>query len=76
MNKQQFLSEPGVRSFIGWFISKMDAGFEHTYCLIPKGKKPVTELWSCTSIFNAFEQYHWPFSYKNLMGDREDTISG
>jgi hypothetical protein len=76
MNKQQFIRDPGVQLFRDWFINKTDTGFNHKYCVIPKGQRPVSEIWSCTSIYNAFERYSWPFTYINLIGNRQDAVNG
>ena len=76
MNKQQFIADPSVQLFIDWFISITDDEFNHRYCVIPKGNAPVAESWNCTSIYNAFQQYYWPFSYKNLIGNKGETVSG
>lgn len=76
MNKNEFLNDPVVQSFKDWFVSIFESGFYHKYCLIPKGKKPVTEFWSCTSIYNAFEQYEWEFSYRDLISNQANIISG
>ena len=76
MDKMQFINDTGVQSFVNWFITITDAGFEHRYCVIPKGNAPVAESWNCTSIYNAFERYYWPFSYINLIDNHGKTVRG
>ena len=53
MTKNEYLADPNVNNFIKWLGPKLDAGFTHLYTL------PNRTVWSCNSIFNAYEKYDW-----------------
>jgi len=53
MTKSQYLADPDVNNFINWLGPKLDVGFTYSYTF------PNGTVWSCTSIFNAYEKYDW-----------------
>lgn len=61
MTKQEFLAKSEVRDFIAFLKLKIetDNSFLHSY----KIKKPKNGLWKCTSLYNAYKQYCWPFKF-------------
>jgi hypothetical protein len=62
MNKNEYLQSTAVLDFIAWTEERLDqrGSFTHTYCM----KKPM-QIWECHSIYSAFENYCWPFTYKD-----------
>lgn len=60
MNKLEYIQQPEVKSFIEWTGARLDAPgvFVHSYTM----KRPKGVSWNCNSIYNAFEQYQWPFT--------------
>lgn len=61
MTKQEFLAKSEVRDFIAFLKLKIetDNSFLHSYKL----KKPKNGLWKCTSLYDAYKQYCWPFKF-------------
>lgn len=59
MKKQAYLDTPIVQEFIQWIVPRIsgEVAFEHTYT-----SSRSKQQWSCTSIYNAFENYSWRFS--------------
>lgn len=61
MNQQQYIIQEDVQSFIRWVNSKsIPNSFIHQYF-----HKNSRKDWTCNSIFNAFENYDWPFKAFN-----------
>lgn len=60
MHKNDFLKSTYVRAFIDWIAKRLDMpnSFMHCYQM----KKP-NKSWECTSVYSAFENYCWPFTY-------------
>ena len=60
MNKQDYIKSYSVRSFIEWITLIIDTpnSFQHHYFL-----KRQKRDWKCNSIFSAFENYAWQFSF-------------
>jgi len=56
MNNQIYLALPGVSGFISWLASELDSQthFNHQYV-----NRKTDEKWSCSSLYNAFENYRW-----------------
>jgi hypothetical protein len=59
MNKIEFLQNREVSKFVQWLIQKANGteGLQHSYVNQRTGTQ-----WNCSSIFNAYEGYRWPFS--------------
>lgn len=59
-NKKTFLQDSLVQQFIEWSLPKINHpdGFVHTYQLPARSG---AEVWTCESIFNAYEKYGWKF---------------
>jgi hypothetical protein len=58
MNKQEYLERAAVKDFVAWLIPKIsgESKFHHQYYNIRN-----RNTWSCNSIYNAYENYNWPF---------------
>jgi hypothetical protein len=64
MTKQQYLNTQIVLDFIEWISPKLDVTFTHNYVIHPSNVSWVQYNggiinWNCTSIYDAFLQYHW-----------------
>lgn len=58
MQKNEYLESKDVEAFIHWLVEKVDEDqFNHKYIQ----KRPKGNLWTCNSVFNAFENYKWSF---------------
>ena len=55
MNRDEFLANADVKRFVEWagHLARSDWRLEHSY----KGKGPE---FRCSTLYEAFEQYHWP----------------
>lgn len=77
MNKSEYLALPEVMNFVQWLRRLVNgpdsSGFQHSYLIEAKGFSSVQVAWSCHSIFNAFENYEWKFSYTNCFTDQQVT---
>lgn len=75
MKKSEYLALPEVISFVQWFRSLLNGSvttvFKHSYLIEAKGTSRVQVPWSCTSIFNAFENYEWRFSYTDYFTEQK-----
>lgn len=62
LNKNDFLKTTSVKAFVKWIDGKIDSSnsFNHVYNM----KKPVRR-WECNSIYSAYENYFWPFRYRD-----------
>jgi len=60
VTEEQFLSEPHVKAMVAWVQDKLDSpgSFCHTYTT-----RRAPGLWSCDSLYGAFEGYHWKFEF-------------
>lgn len=38
----------------------------HSYSIEPRGRSKAIKKWRCSSLFHAFQQYEWRFSYEDL----------
>lgn len=57
MNKTEYLSDPFAEKFIHWLSNNLDTGVtKHSYINSTQKK-----LWSCDSIFDAYQKYYWKF---------------
>lgn len=69
MNKSSYLDLSEVRDFIKWLStllnSDMSESFVHGYSIEPRGRSSLRKQWQCSSIYNAFEQYEWGFSFED-----------
>lgn len=56
MNDQTYLALPDVSGFISWLATELDSQvhFNHQYV-----NRKTDEKWSCSSLYNAFENYRW-----------------
>ncbi|KMN24597.1 hypothetical protein TU85_03060 [Pseudomonas helleri] len=56
MNSQTYLALPHVSGFIRWLASELNSEscFKHQYVNRRSGEK-----WTCSSLYNAFENYRW-----------------
>lgn len=59
MNKEQYLSQPIIEGFISWILPKISE--KGIFCHKYYNAKSKSD-WECNSIYNAFENYEWPFS--------------
>ncbi len=59
MKKNEYLSLEHVCDFIDWMVPRIsgEVEFRHSY-INNKGKKH----WRCNSVYDAFENYSWPFT--------------
>jgi len=69
MNKNKYLECKDVQNFIYWLQlvcrNKEGCTFTHAYESETRGKSNRTIPWSCNTLFDAYQQYRWPFSYFN-----------
>ncbi|GGG05468.1 hypothetical protein [Paenibacillus abyssi] len=72
MKRDDFLRSNLVKSFIDWISDRLDKpdSFIHVFDL----KKPV-KRWECSSIYSAFENYSWAFTYKDPLSGMKVTGS-
>ena len=68
MKRDVFLAGADVEGFLTWIAPRLsgDRAFTHEW------QSPRFGHWSCTSIYDAFQNYTWPFS-ATLPGDSEPT---
>jgi len=64
MTKQEYLKRQIVLDFIEWVSPKLHAGFIHNYFIQQRNASWIrynggNNNWNCTSIYDAFIQYHW-----------------
>jgi hypothetical protein len=73
MLKTTFLDLPEVKGFSNWLqkIITNEHSFSHSYQMETKGKSNVTIPWKCDSIYNAYDKYSWPFSFKDLIHEKK-----
>ena len=62
MKRDEYLENDDVSSFIKWLLPRLDmeGSFKHRYVDRRSG-----QTWGCNSVYNAYEQYRWNFSYSN-----------
>lgn len=69
MNKSTYLELPEVKDFVEWLSVTLNSDapepFSHSYDVEPRGRSNSKKKWRCNSIYNAFEQYEWRFSYQD-----------
>lgn len=70
MTKQQYLKMPIVKEFIEWLSLTLSNPYIHSYVINANGPANNTWIaynngkdWNCSSIFNAYEKYHWGKKY-------------
>ncbi len=58
MNQDTYINSSPVNAFLQWMEQRMDTpgSFRHAY-LLKKQHKP----WSCDSLFDAYQEYYWPY---------------
>lgn len=70
MTKQQYLKSPIVKEFIDWLSVTLSNVYVHNYQINDNG--PINNAWiannngvnwNCTSIFDAYQKYHWGRKY-------------
>lgn len=65
MNREQYLADPDVRSFIEWCTPLLQVGgvFRHGYDIPVRGSReggrPARRPWACDSLFDAYIRYEW-----------------
>ncbi len=67
MDKDTFLNNTSVKDFVRWLAHKSEDGFSHKYCILPKGRRQVNKHWDCSSIYDAYQNYSWGFSYEDRL---------
>lgn len=68
MNKTEYLALPEVAQFVEFLRSRLlsDGGlFSHAYEMESRGRSEATVRWRCKSIYDAFLQYDWRYSYQD-----------
>lgn len=62
MYRDEYLKNDDVSIFTKWLLPRldMDGSLKHSYIDRRSGK-----TWACNSIYNAYEQYRWNFSYSD-----------
>lgn len=57
MKKDEYISDANVRGFVAWLSGNLESNaFKHSYWNYKK-----KELWSCSSLLDAWEKYEWNF---------------
>ena len=71
MNKKLYLECKDVRDYINWLQrlarNEEENLFTHSYVSETRGKSDKKIPWNCKSLFDAYEQYRWPFSYFDFL---------
>ena len=72
MYKNEYLQSANIRNFIDWIEERLDKpnSFSHFYTM----KRPATS-WECHSIYSAYENYCWAFTYKDPFSGKKITGS-
>ena len=69
MNKSSYLALSEVKDFIEWLSALLNSdipeSFVHGYLIEPRGRASSRKQWRCSTIYNAFEQSEWRFSFKD-----------
>lgn len=69
MDQTAYLGLQEVRGFIEWLRSVLSSdspdAFVHNYVIEQRYKSNPKLQWRCTSLFDAFKQYTWQFSFKD-----------
>lgn len=70
--KQSYAALPHVSAFIDWLATQLNSKtlFKHQYVDRRSGN-----LWSCDSLFGAYESYHWSFPGNARLGYNTGTCS-
>lgn len=80
MRKNEYLEEPEIQLFITWLSgvarNEVNYQFSHQYESETKGQSTRTITWKCNSLFDAYQKYDWPFSYKDLGSNNVSTKRG
>jgi hypothetical protein len=70
MTKQQYLKSPIVKEFIDWLSVTLSNVYVHNYQINNNGPTNNAWIaynngvnWNCTSIFDAYQKYHWGKKY-------------
>ncbi len=70
MTKKEYLHLQEVQEFSNWLLNiaknKSGFSFRHNYEIESKGKNTKRKPWSCDSLFDAYCNYSWNFSYTDL----------
>lgn len=68
MNKESYLNSLEVSRFISWMLPRIsgDVQFKHEY-----RNNRSKQVWSCDSIYNAYENYEWKFTCTLPSGTQE-----
>lgn len=69
---QSYAALPHVSAFIDWLATQLNSKtlFKHQYVDRRSGN-----LWSCDSLFGAYESYHWSFPGNARLGYNTGTCS-
>lgn len=69
MNQSEYLNLPEVKGFVEWLSvilnSDLPESFVHSYDIESRGRSKSSTQWKCKSIYHAFQQYEWRFSYED-----------
>lgn len=69
MKKNTYLQTPDVTNFVKWMSEHLDGNtFAHQYTNRRSGC-----VWSCDSLFDAYEKYHWPHPGNQRLGNPSGT---
>lgn len=70
MTKQQYLKSPIVKEFTEWLSTTLSNVYTHNYLINANGPANNAWIafnigvnWNCTSIFDAYQRYHWGDEY-------------
>ena len=73
MTKQQYLKSPIVKEFIKWLSVTLSNVYVHNYQINNNGPTNNAWIaynnginWNCTSIYDAYQKYHWGKKYCNF----------
>lgn len=73
MTKQQYLKSPIVKDFIKWLSVTLSNVYVHNYQINNNGPTNNAWIaynnginWNCTSIYDAYQKYHWGKKYCNF----------
>ncbi len=72
LDRIKYLENPVVNSFSEWLESKLDppGTFIHQYHLVKAGR-----LWRCSSLYEAYENYWWPYRQYCRIQEKEISSS-
>ncbi len=61
LSRAEYLSSQDVQQFSGWLAARLDQpdSLKHSYFL-----KSADSQWSCSSLYDAYQKYWWPFEFE------------